>query len=39
MTLHLLIALVAVALGAFAVRNSLAAVLSKPRDAPDPRKK
>lgn len=39
MTLQLLIAVVAVALGVVSVRNSLAAVLSKSRDAPDPRKK
>lgn len=39
MTLQLVIAIVAGTLGIVAVRNSLAAVLSKPRDAPEPRKK
>lgn len=39
MTIQLVIAGLAVALGVVAVRNSLAAALSKARDAPDPRQK
>lgn len=39
MTINLLIAGLAIALAIVAVRNSLVAALSKPRDAPDPRQK
>jgi hypothetical protein len=39
MTIHFVIAVLAVVLAVVALRNSLAAVLSRPRDAPDPRKK